>query len=39
MATKNQLLTQLDRAFRGLSLTLADVLGTKVGPAGRCALR
>jgi transposase len=30
-ATKNQLLTQLDRAFPGLSLALADVLGTKVG--------
>jgi transposase len=30
-ATKNQLLTQLDRAFPGLCLALADVLGTKVG--------
>ena len=30
-ATKNQLLTQLDRAFPGLGLALADVLGTKVG--------
>jgi transposase len=30
-ATKNQLLTQLDRAFPALSLALADVLGTKVG--------
>ena len=31
-ATENQLLTQLDRAFPGLGLALADVLGTKVGP-------
>ena len=30
-ATKNQLLTQLDRAFPGLCLALSDVLGTKVG--------
>lgn len=30
-ATKNQLLSQLDRAFPGLCLALADVLGTKVG--------
>jgi transposase len=30
-ATENQLLTQLGRAFPGLSLALADVLGTKVG--------
>jgi transposase len=30
-ATKNQLIAQLDRAFPGLSLALADVLGTKVG--------
>jgi transposase len=30
-ATKNQLLAQLDRAFPGLSLALADVLGTKAG--------
>jgi transposase len=28
---KNQLLGQLDRAFPGLTLALADVLGTKVG--------
>jgi transposase len=30
-ATKNQLLGQLDRSFPGLTLTLPDVLGTKVG--------
>lgn len=30
-ATKNQLLGQLDRAFPGLTLTLPNVLGTKVG--------
>jgi transposase len=30
-ATKNQLLGQLDRAFPGLTLAVADVLGTKVG--------
>lgn len=30
-ATKNQLLGQLDRAFPGLTLGLADVLRTKVG--------
>jgi transposase len=30
-ATKTQLLTQLDRAFPGLCLALADVLGTKAG--------
>jgi transposase len=30
-ATKNQLLSQLDRAFPGLCLALADVLGAKVG--------
>lgn len=30
-ATKNQLLSQLDRAFPGLTLALPDVLGTKVG--------
>jgi transposase len=30
-ATKNQLLSQLDRAFPGLGGTLADVLGSKVG--------
>lgn len=30
-ATKNQLLGQLDRAFPGLTLTLPDVLGTKIG--------
>jgi transposase len=30
-ATKNQLLSQLDRAFPGLTLALPDVLGTKIG--------
>jgi transposase len=30
-ATKNQLLGQLDRTFPGLTLTLPDVLGTKIG--------
>lgn len=30
-ATKNQLLSQLDRCFPGLTLALPDVLGTKVG--------
>jgi hypothetical protein len=30
-ATKNQLLAQLDRCFPGLTVVLADVLGTKVG--------
>jgi transposase len=30
-ATKNQLLSQLDRAFPGLTLVLPDVLGTKIG--------
>src|SRR5690348_11402602 len=30
-ATKNQLLSQLDRAFPGLTLAISDVLGTKVG--------
>jgi transposase len=30
-ATKNQLLSQLDRTFPGLTLALPDVLGTKVG--------
>jgi hypothetical protein len=30
-ATKNQLLSQLDRAFPGLCLALTDVLGAKVG--------
>ena len=30
-ATKNQLLSQLDRAFPGLTLVLPDVLGTKAG--------
>jgi transposase len=30
-ATKNQLLSQLDRSFPGLTLALPDVLGTKVG--------
>jgi hypothetical protein len=30
-ATKNQLLTELDRAFPALSLALAAVLGTKTG--------
>jgi transposase len=30
-ALKNQLLTQMDRAFPGLTLALKDVLGTKVG--------
>jgi len=30
-ATKNQLLTQLDRCFPGLTLALPDVLGTRVG--------
>jgi transposase len=30
-ATKNQLLGQLDRSFPGLSMALADVLGSKVG--------
>jgi hypothetical protein len=30
-ATKNQLLAQLDRCFPGLTVALADVLGTKVG--------
>jgi transposase len=30
-ATKNQLLSQLDRAFPGLTLALSDVLGTKIG--------
>ena len=30
-ATNNQLLTQLDHAFPGLGLALADVLGIKVG--------
>lgn len=30
-AVKNQLLSQLDRAFPGLTLALPDVLGTKVG--------
>ena len=31
MATKNQLLGQLDRCFPGLTLALPDVLGTRVG--------
>ena len=31
VATKNQLLGQLDRCFPGLALALPDVLGTKVG--------
>jgi transposase len=30
-ATKNQLLSHLDRSFPGLTLALPDVLGTKVG--------
>jgi transposase len=30
-ATKNQLLSQLDRSFPGLTLALPDVLGTKIG--------
>lgn len=30
-ATKNQLLSQLDRAFPGLTLALPDVLGTRIG--------
>jgi transposase len=30
-ATKNQLLSQLDRCFPGLTLALPDVLGTQVG--------
>ena len=30
-ATKNQLLSQLDRAFPGLTRALPDVLGTKIG--------
>ena len=30
-ATKNQLLSQLDRTFPGLTIALPDVLGTKVG--------
>jgi transposase len=30
-ATKNQLLSQLDRSFPGLGIALPDVLGTKVG--------
>jgi transposase len=30
-ATKNQLLSQLDRVFPGLTLALPDVLGTKIG--------
>jgi transposase len=30
-ATKNQLLSQLDRCFPGLTVVLPDVLGTKVG--------
>ena len=30
---------QLDRAFPGLTLALPDVLGTKVGPAGRRRVR
>jgi transposase len=30
-ATNNQLLAQLDRYFPGLTVPLADVLGTKVG--------
>jgi transposase len=30
-ATKNQLLAQLDRCFPGLTLTLPDVLGTRIG--------
>lgn len=38
-ATKNQLLIQLDRAFPGLCLALADVLGTQGGPVGSCGLR
>jgi transposase len=31
IATKNQLLGQLDRAFPGLTLALPDVLGTRIG--------
>jgi transposase len=31
IATKNQLLGQLDRTFPGLTIALPDVLGTKVG--------
>lgn len=30
-ATKNQLLSQVDRSFPGLTLALPDVLGTKIG--------
>lgn len=46
-ALKNQLLSQLDRSFPGLTLALSDVLGTKVGrlvaehfadPARLCSL-